>query len=104
MLVQDTDNLCHLCFDAREALGRLAFKLQVSTFILRKAPNERRLVLDDLGYGFFEPVVAILRSCALLCQASGPLTETQGPSLSLIGATGFEPATSWSQTTRSKPG
>src|SRR5579885_1883258 len=99
MLVQDADDLRHLRLDAREALVGLplifqvtALKLQVVAARLRQLADKGRLVLDEQRHRFFEPIVAV-RRCLFSCHGRPPASS--------IGATGFEPATSWSQTTRS---
>src|SRR5262249_19188102 len=89
MLGKDADNLSHLCFDPREPLGCLAFKLQVATFKLqvatfklqvgpvgfRHATEERRLVLNQRCHRFFKPILAFL-GCTFSCQ--GRLRKENG--------------------------
>ncbi len=81
MLIQDANNLSHLCFDAREPLGCLAFKFQVATLKLqvrpvgfRLATKKRGLVLKQRCQRLFKPIVPVLgwsfscQSCLRSCR------------------------------------
>jgi hypothetical protein len=48
MFGEDTDDLCHLRFNPREALGYLAIELRDAPFKLRAMPPELRLSSVDL--------------------------------------------------------
>ena len=68
MIVQHADYFRHLHFDAREALGSLALKLQVAPLKLqvvavrlRQLTDERRLVLNERRQRFSEAIMAVLR-------------------------------------------
>src|SRR6516162_5837336 len=76
MIVGNADDLCRLRFDTRESLSCFAFEFQV----LRPWP------LGDVTF---------------LANAASAVRAKRTSSASSVGATGFEPATSWSQTMRS---